>query len=264
MSAGWFKHDSDASEDDKMIALRLEHGFEGIGIFWCIVERLRAAASHVLPLDLKPLAYALRLEESKLNPILDTCLKVGLFKAERGYFYSERLRIQMDDFDAISAVRRKSANARWDNKKSDAYASDLHMQTSLSNLFPSCIKEGGVGETKKAIAPRILMTEKQHAALVETFGADLVAAEIEKASDWSLDKGRVHKDGAAFMRNWLRRAQASARINNRSIAAPTAHERKKEREAGVFARVAARAQNGSAPTCLEILGIEPNPKAKKA
>jgi hypothetical protein len=69
-------------------------------------------------------------------------------------------------------------------------------------------------------ADHIHMLPEQYAGLValctenqqpETFLKD----QIQQASDWSADKGRRHKDAAAFMRNWLKRAFASARRTSR-------------------------------------------------
>lgn len=61
---------------------------------------------------------------------------------------------------------------------------------------------------------RIAMTEEAHRKLVVEYGEDFVSAQIAIADDWLLSKGRTQKDYAAFMRNWLRRADATDRLSS--------------------------------------------------
>jgi len=71
-------------------------------------------------------------------------------------------------------------------------------------------------EKKEKFGERISMLPAEHAALVETFGAELVEREIAKADDWLLAKGRRQADYAAFLRNWLRKSAAQERRAERN------------------------------------------------
>lgn len=62
-----------------------------------------------------------------------------------------------------------------------------------------------------AFAPRMLMTQNDYDKLYEEYG-QLFLEELTKASDWTLAKGKSHKDAAAFMRNWMRRVSAQNRL----------------------------------------------------
>ena len=37
----WFQHDSNAQHDERVLELRAEYGWEGYGLFWGLVEKMR-------------------------------------------------------------------------------------------------------------------------------------------------------------------------------------------------------------------------------
>lgn len=86
-------------------------------------------------------------------------------------------------------------------------------------------------ESREAFAPRITLTQTEYNNLKTQYG-DLLTEELQKASDWSLSKGKTHKDAAAFMRNWMRRAAANERRSNvtRVDFKTIEHENKLKRE----------------------------------
>ncbi|MDR0926712.1 MAG: DUF4373 domain-containing protein [Ignavibacteria bacterium] len=97
----YFSHDSNARGDDKIVALRMQHGWQGYGVFWAIIE--------------------------KLYECPDVVNDFGLFafSEDGGYFYSEslnrRLDIQKEKIDARKdACRRggiKSGEVRKSKKR---------------------------------------------------------------------------------------------------------------------------------------------------
>ena len=52
IDSAWFSHDASANEDPKMYDLFSSLGCEGYGIYWLLVEALRRAKGHKLPLTI--------------------------------------------------------------------------------------------------------------------------------------------------------------------------------------------------------------------
>lgn len=79
-------------------------------------------------------------------------------------------------------------------------------------------KEDRATTIKIKFAERILLTQDQYDDLIARANKvgqseAWVKSQIDIASDWTLSKGRVHRDAAAFLRNWCRRALATDRRN---------------------------------------------------
>jgi hypothetical protein len=55
----WFKHDNNARNDQKMLGIRIKYGLMGYGIYFCIIEMLRASQNYTLKKDYNVLAYDL-------------------------------------------------------------------------------------------------------------------------------------------------------------------------------------------------------------
>lgn len=88
----FFSHDSSARNDEKMLMLRAEHGMEGIGVFWCLVESLFESDDSMLRHDkVKGLAISLGVTPEKLRHIIDTCIEEELLKSDGEFFWSDSL-----------------------------------------------------------------------------------------------------------------------------------------------------------------------------
>lgn len=95
--AYWFPHDSNAREDKKMKRLRRLRGYEGVGIFWCVVEMLREenAAGYKLELSsIEDIAFQ-NFDESVFDDFFD----IGLLDKDDEFFWSDSLVRRMRPFD---------------------------------------------------------------------------------------------------------------------------------------------------------------------
>lgn len=115
--AYWFKHDSNARNDEKIIDLRGELGYEGYGIYWALIEFLRDTENYEADYKPKRLSLALTAEESLLEQVING---YGLFVVdESGKFYSESLKTRMKQMDLKREQQRDNANKRWEKEKKD-------------------------------------------------------------------------------------------------------------------------------------------------
>lgn len=120
--AYYFSHDSNARNDEKILALRMKHGWEGYGLYWALIERMREAANHACVRDYNVVAYDLRTDAAKIKSIIED---FGLFSFEadesgRKWVYSESLRRRMSAVDEQAEMRseaaRKAVVTRWERE----------------------------------------------------------------------------------------------------------------------------------------------------
>ena len=112
--AYYFSHDSSASRDIKMLKIKYIYGWEGVGLFWGIIETLRETTdfkfeSNKDSIDL--LASILQVDAIKLQTFINDAIKVGLFVECDGYFYSNSLN------DRMQEMNKKRLNGIANGKK---------------------------------------------------------------------------------------------------------------------------------------------------
>ncbi len=113
--ANQIKHDSNARQDEKLLALRLRLGWEGYGLYWGIIEILRESTDYTGSKDYNEIAFGLRVSAGLVKKIVED---FGLFTfTEDGKrFYSKRLSKDMDKQARISEKRRQAIQKRWDKR----------------------------------------------------------------------------------------------------------------------------------------------------
>lgn len=108
--AYYFSHDANAQDDPKCMVLIDQLGMEGYGIFWALIEKLRAEKGYKLPISTIP-AFAKRWGTSK-EKVETVVNSYNLFKISNNYFFSLRLKKSMEE---KTESARRSALIRWSN-----------------------------------------------------------------------------------------------------------------------------------------------------
>lgn len=122
MAGFYFRHDFNASKDPKLQDLRMSLGADGYGVYWLLLEMLASNPSHTLMADYNKLGWELHLDSGKIKKVV---CDFGLFKftEEGGFFYSERLKTELDELDSVRLKRseagKKGNEKRWGNRKCD-------------------------------------------------------------------------------------------------------------------------------------------------
>lgn len=114
----YFSHDSDARNDIKMIKLRRELGLEGYGIFWCLIEMLRASPNYRISLAaVDDIGFELKTTSDKVEQVINS---YDLFNIEKGCFFSERLCNAMGVYNqrkqSLSEAGKKGMQVRWNSQ----------------------------------------------------------------------------------------------------------------------------------------------------
>jgi len=116
-----FLHDSNASDDPKLIRLRLKYGWEAIGLYWALVERMRDNKGYKIKIsDCDVIAVRLQpIKEIDIRELVDSCINeaISLFSSDGIYFWSDSLLDRMKKYDEWKKKKSeagiKGNNARW-------------------------------------------------------------------------------------------------------------------------------------------------------
>ncbi|MDD4987137.1 MAG: DUF4373 domain-containing protein, partial [Dehalococcoidales bacterium] len=125
-SAYWVRHDSNASQDPKIVQMRAVYGYEGYGWYWRLVETLRDEKEHKLTLDGKyayhGFAKLLETTPEKAGAFIEDCIgEFHLFSKNGDSFWSDSLIRRLKEFEEkrehYRSAGRKGATARWNQGK---------------------------------------------------------------------------------------------------------------------------------------------------
>tara|TARA_B110000879_G_C10753573_1_gene348823 strand:+ start:49 stop:477 length:429 start_codon:yes stop_codon:yes gene_type:complete len=111
----WFKHDMNASTDNKIIKLEFKNGLEGYAVFFKVIELLMSNDGKIEN-NIELICNFLRTTNQEL--VSTTINDFDLFVIEDGYIYNERVDNQLNEITEKSKKARKSANKRWNKEKS--------------------------------------------------------------------------------------------------------------------------------------------------
>jgi uncharacterized phage protein (TIGR02220 family) len=107
----YFSHDYNARNDEKIKELIFEHGMEGYGIYWSIIEELYLNAN-VLHLKYERIGFELR---SDLNRIKSIINDYDLFVFSGENFGSLSVQKRLEEREEKSKKATASVNKRWLN-----------------------------------------------------------------------------------------------------------------------------------------------------
>ena len=116
--AYYFSHDANAQDDEKILDLRADYGWEGYGLYWAVIELMRNQSDYMLDNGeriYKKLAIKFNVKEEFMENFINDCCEYGLFVNENGKIYSESFLERMGEYEKRKQAARKAANARWNN-----------------------------------------------------------------------------------------------------------------------------------------------------
>lgn len=126
--AYWFRHDSNASSDLKLRALRKQHGWQGIGWYWFIIEILRCEADFRLPYSdftFDSLSEEMKASSEEVKGFLDDCInKFFLFRLNGEFFCSDRLLRDMANFETLKEKKREAGKISAERRFGKSFRED--------------------------------------------------------------------------------------------------------------------------------------------
>lgn len=121
----YFAHDFGARNDPKMQHLLMEMGYEGVGLYWSVVELLYEQGGY-LPLSmLRSLSFSLRVDEQTLKRLIE---EFELFECDDEEFWSESALSRMGEMESQrekrSAAGRRGNELRWGESHDESQCDD--------------------------------------------------------------------------------------------------------------------------------------------
>jgi uncharacterized phage protein (TIGR02220 family) len=122
--AYYFSHDANARNDEKVLMLRAEHGMQGYGIYWCLLEMMfESADTKLFHSKEKGMAVSYNIDITVLQSVINTCVTEGLFESDGEKFWSESLMRRkgkyLDYKKKKSEAGKKGMEKRWGKKEND-------------------------------------------------------------------------------------------------------------------------------------------------
>lgn len=144
--AYYFSHDSNARNDEKILMLRAEHGMEGYGIYWALIEMMFESGETALRHDKsKGIALACSLDHIELERVIETCIAEDLFKTDGEFFWSESLRrrkeLYQDMKEKRAAAGSKGGLSRAERKKEVSLINDEADLNDISSNAQAMLKQ---------------------------------------------------------------------------------------------------------------------------
>lgn len=106
LKARYFSHDCNARNDEKIIALRMDLGAAGFGIYFMLLERCGESTNYACANDCKLIAFELREDPDLIKKVIED---YGLFDFTEGKkrFFSESFnrRMKFKDRDSINGIK---------------------------------------------------------------------------------------------------------------------------------------------------------------
>lgn len=122
--AYYFSHDANARQDEKILMLRAEHGWEGYGIYWALVEMMFESSDTALHHNkIKGIAVSYNIDITLLQSVINTCLTEELFTGDDDKFWSDSLKRRKTKYHEAKSKKseagKKGMAKRWGETKND-------------------------------------------------------------------------------------------------------------------------------------------------
>lgn len=120
----YFSHDANARNDEKILMLRAEHGMEGYGIYWALLEMMFESSDTKLSHSkVKGIAVSYNTAITLLEDVINTAISEQLFVSDGEKFWSESLIRRKGKFQDLkkkkSEAGKKGMEKRWGKQQKD-------------------------------------------------------------------------------------------------------------------------------------------------
>jgi hypothetical protein len=217
--AYYFSHDANARQDEKILMLRAEHGWEGYGIYWALVEMMFESSETALHHNkIRGIAVSYNINITVLESVINTCITEELFVSDGEKFWSDSLIRRKNKYQEIKEKKaeagRKGMAKRWG--KDNTVITDDNSDITKDNKG----KESKVNKSKvnkNIYAEFVSMTEEQYSKLIQEFGEDGANERIDRLNLYKGSTGKKYKDDYLTILNWERKNKQSQPKNQKQI-----------------------------------------------
>lgn len=132
----WYKHESSARHDVKIKILMQNHGVEGYGIYFIMLEVIAEYAKENNIAEwgfvdkihsVETLAAEAGVTPDKLRKVLETCNKLDLFQKKNGRLFCEQILKRLDDYAQKIQRKNKKSEQSPDNVRTNSEQSSARI-----------------------------------------------------------------------------------------------------------------------------------------
>jgi hypothetical protein len=218
----YFPHDVDASQDEKIEAMRSVYGNDGYAFYFITLERIYRSDTGELDLNndviFVSLAKKIMVTQNKLRKMIQTSVEIGLFSSEN----YEKLKILTSDgikkrLSVINGLRDK-----WRENKGNSQSflngkqGGKLLENSGENAVENAIKESKgkeieskgkekerKEEEKDQHAERVRLTPSEYSILVNRYGQEKTGRLITELNLYKLATGKEYESDYAAIMSWV-------------------------------------------------------------
>ena len=166
----YFQHDSNAREDDKIVALRMKHGSAGYGVYFMLLEILATSDGFQYKRDYNKLGYVLHEQAGLIKQVVEG-FELFQFTDDGERFYSTRLTQHMEALTDLSSKRSEAGRLgnekRWNRKPiANQSQSDSKAIANQSQVIAYNIREDNIREKESETRAREESEDKKNSAEV--------------------------------------------------------------------------------------------------
>ena len=216
-AAYWFRHDTNAKDDHKIMLLMDQLGLEGYGIYWILIEVLREQEGYIYPLSMLPILA--KRYYSSAEKFKAVTLNYGLFEVIEGdNFSSLSLLRRMGEYDKYCEQRRLAGKkgglekvARAKHTLSIPVACAKHKSSTRLPSGEERSGEDGIREDRKGLESsenicrsfdHLSITQTNFDKLIKVYGVDKVNDILDRIENHAGNK--KYKSLYLTASNWLK------------------------------------------------------------
>jgi hypothetical protein len=205
--AFYFSHDSNASQDPKILQMCSVYKAEGYGWYWMLIEMMREQENYKLLIQGKYAFNSLAIRsytnvDTFVSFVNDCVNEFGLFCRDEKYLWSESLIRRMKIKDEKSEKARESVRKRWDKDNKNTFVSNEDTNVSNEDTIKKS-KVNEIKENKNIYAEFVKMTSEENEKLVNQYGLEKTTKMIETLNNYKGSNGKKYKSDYLAILNWV-------------------------------------------------------------
>lgn len=192
----YFLHDTNSFDDEKITELYIKFGYEGLGLFYTLLEKIAKQE--------KPVKTSVLKTQLKVKKRLEKCWcfmdEIGLISSNNGETFNEKL-LNYSEMYQIKKEKTRKKVQEWREKQADRECVTDYVP--VSNL-PK-VKESKVNKNKdnKIYSEFVSMLPDEYEKLIQKYGEPNTLKFIEKLNNYKGAKGVKYKSDYLAILNWV-------------------------------------------------------------
>jgi hypothetical protein len=211
----YFPHDVDASEDEKIEALRALYGNDGYAFYFILLERIYRSDNAELDISKKAILAALvkkiGISEQKFFEMLNTAFDIELFNKQlyeqNNVITSKGIKKRFEEVESMRERWRKKKKSKEENKEenkedtSNIFSGENSEETGESKVKESKEKKSKVNKIN--YAEYVSMTNDEYQKLLAAYGEEATKKMIEILDNYKGSTGKKYKSDYRTILNWV-------------------------------------------------------------